>query len=221
MSSSLNATSKGLDCCRRGTIHTGTPTGKETTLAGRQTYFSPAPNGSPVGALLYVTDAMGWDLNNARLLADTYAADGNLDVYIPNVLDKDAIPLGAFNDPNNPFDIASWAQKIISLRSGHEAAYIDAIKELRSKYQHVAASGYCWGGYFTVRFAQRDDLVDCSIASHPSLVAVPGDVEPIKKPVLFLCAEVDEQFGEEKREASKEILSKKETGSEFKLYPGK
>ncbi|GAB5585151.1 hypothetical protein Unana1_00051 [Umbelopsis nana] len=220
MSSSLQASTKGLDCCRRGAIHTGTPTGKEITLAGREAYFSPAPNGNPVGALLYVTDAMGWQLNNARLLADTYAEEGNLDVYIPNVLGEDAIPLGAFTDPNKPFDLPSWARNVISLRPQHEGAYVDAVKELRSKYPHVAASGYCWGGYFTIRLAQNEGLVDCSVASHPSLVAVPSDIEPIIKPVLFVCAEVDEQFGDEKRETSKEVLAKKDTGSEFKLYPG-
>lgn len=221
MSSSLNITNEGLECCRRGGLRTGTPTGKEITLAGRETYFAAAANGKPVGALLYITDAMGWGVDNARLLADTYAADGNLDVYIPNVLDKDAIAPGTFTDPNVKFDMAAWAGKIISLRPEHESAYIAAVKELRSKYPKVAATGYCWGGYYSIRLAQHDDLVETSVASHPSLVNVPDDIEPIKRPVFFVCAETDQQFGDEKREAAKEILAKKpETGCFFKLYPG-
>ncbi|KAI8584498.1 hypothetical protein K450DRAFT_296018 [Umbelopsis ramanniana AG] len=221
MSSSLNITNESLQCCRRGNLRTGTPTGKEVTLAGRQAYFAAAANGKPVGALLYITDAFGWDVSNARLLADTYAADGDLDVYILNVLDKDAVPPGAFTHPDLKFDMAAWAGKIISLRPEHENAYIEAVKELRSKYSKVAASGYCWGGYYSIRLAQHDDLIDTAIASHPSLVAVPGDIEPIKKPVFFVCAETDQQFGEEKREEAKEVLAKKpETGSFFKLYPG-
>jgi dienelactone hydrolase len=221
MSSSLNITNESLACCRRGALRTGTPTGKEITLAGRKSYFAAAANGKPVGALVYITDAFGWDVPNARLLADTYAADGNLDVYIPNVLDNDAIPAGAFTNPSLKFDMAAWAGKIISLRPEHEGAYIEIVKELRSKYSKVAASGYCWGGYYSIRLAQHDDLIDTAIASHPSLVAVPEDIEPIRKPVFFVCAETDQQFGVEKREAAQEILAKKpETGSFFKLYPG-
>ncbi|KAH8553747.1 dienelactone hydrolase [Umbelopsis sp. PMI_123] len=221
MSSSLNITNESLECCRRGAIRTGTPTGKEIMLAGLKTYFAPAGNGKPVGALLYITDAMGWDVPNARLLADTYAADGNLDVYIPNILDNDAIPAGAFSDPNKPFDLASWAQKIIGLRPQHGSACLDAVKELRSKYKKVAVTGYCFGGYYSILLAHHDDLVDCAVASHPSLVAVPEDIERIKKPVFFVCAEVDQQLTDEKREAAKEILAKKpEAGCFFKLYPG-
>jgi hypothetical protein len=106
--STLNTTNESLECCRRGAIHVGNPVGKKTTIAGIDTYFTPAPSGSPSGVLLYISDALGWDLPNPKLLSDTYAAEANVDVYIPNFLGDLALPLEALT--SGKFDMQTWAK---------------------------------------------------------------------------------------------------------------
>ncbi|KAJ2962449.1 hypothetical protein NQZ79_g2342 [Umbelopsis isabellina] len=216
--SNLNTTSESLECCRRGEIHLGNPVGKTTTIAGVDTYFTPAPSGSPSGVLLYISDALGWEVPNARLLADTYAAEANIDVYIPNFLGDLTLSLSALKSGN--IDMQAWAKKSIERRPQHHTELHDVLRELRSKYPKIAASGYCWGGFYSIRLATHDDVIDCAIASHPSLVEVPKDIEDVKKPILFVCAEEDSQFTDEKREKTKEVLTQKGVDAEFQYYPG-
>lgn len=114
-----------------------------------------------------------------------------------------------------------FEQKSIELRPQHHDEIHAVLKELKSKYPKIAASGYCWGGFYSIRLATHEDKVDCAIASHPSLVEVPKDIEDVKKPILFVCAEEDSQFGDEKREKTKEVLTQKGVDAEFQYYPGK
>lgn len=106
--SNVNTTSESLECCRRGEIHLGNPVGKTTTIASIDTYFTPAPSGSPSGVLLYITDAMGWEVPNARLLADTYATEADVDVYMPNFLGDMALSLSVLK--SGKVDMPAWAK---------------------------------------------------------------------------------------------------------------
>lgn len=56
--------------------------------------------------------------------------------------------------------------------------------------------------------------------AHPSLVSVPVDIQTIKKPGIYLCAEEDQQFPENYRKQTQEILQKNGIKSEFRFYPG-
>ena len=72
-------------CCVTGHLHEGTPKGRVETLNGLSTYVSPPKDGSKKKALLFVVDVFGYELNNSRLLADEYAANGYY-VYMPDFL---------------------------------------------------------------------------------------------------------------------------------------
>ncbi|KAG2172282.1 hypothetical protein INT43_004823 [Umbelopsis isabellina] len=216
--SNVNTSSESLECCRRGEIHSGNSVGKTTSIAGIDAYFTAAPSGSPSGALLYITDAMGWEIPNARLLADTYAAEANIDVYMPNFLAEMSLTPSVLKA--GKVDMQTWAKKSIERRPQHHDEIHNVLKELKFKYPKIAASGYCWGGFYSIRLATHEDVIDCAIASHPSLVEVPKDIEDVKKPILFVCAEEDSQFGDEKREKTKEVLTQKGVGAEFQYYPG-
>lgn len=73
--------------CATGSLHEGTPVGREETLHGLQTYITEPPNGVPPSALIVIVpDVFGWKLPNTRLLADTYAKRGNYRVYVPEFM---------------------------------------------------------------------------------------------------------------------------------------
>lgn len=69
------------DCCKSGFAWTGTPSGKETMLGPLRAYVSGTNNHA---AVLIVADFFGWKLNNTRLLADHYAKEANVTVYLPD-----------------------------------------------------------------------------------------------------------------------------------------
>lgn len=70
------------DCCRTGFQWNGTPTGKEGKLADNNAYIV---GDNPDRAILFVHDALGWQLNNTRLLADHYAKEVGATVYLPDL----------------------------------------------------------------------------------------------------------------------------------------
>jgi dienelactone hydrolase len=69
-------------CCVSGFAWTGTPKGKETTLAGNKAYVT---GENKAAAILIVHDIYGWTLTNTRLLADHYAEEAGVTVYIPDL----------------------------------------------------------------------------------------------------------------------------------------
>lgn len=101
--------------CVTGSLHEGTPLGREETLHGLQTYVTEPPNGAPPAALIVIVpDVFGWKLPNTRILADTYAKRGNYRVYVPEFMngmigvDMAAVPwkctLSAGNDSHGAGD---------------------------------------------------------------------------------------------------------------------
>lgn len=53
----------------------------------------------------------------------------------------------------------------------------------------VGALGFCWGGRYAILAAHGE--VDAAYACHPSLVAVPGDFEPVTKPLSLAVGDKD------------------------------
>ena len=53
----------------------------------------------------------------------------------------------------------------------------------------VGAIGFCWGGRYAILAAHGE--VDAAYACHPSLVAVPGDFEPVTKPLSLAVGDKD------------------------------
>ena len=70
-------------CCTQGFEWEGTPTGRETTLAGNKTYLA-GPADSEA-AIIIIHDLFGWTFNNLRLLADHYAREVGVAVYLPDL----------------------------------------------------------------------------------------------------------------------------------------
>jgi len=73
--------------CVTGSIHSGTPTGKEDLVHGLQTYIAiPGDDVVPKAIVVMIPDAFGWKMVNNRLLCDTYAKKGGYLVYLPDFM---------------------------------------------------------------------------------------------------------------------------------------
>ena len=78
-----NTTKLMYDCCTRGHIPEVTPPCTIIQLAEKDAYFSKAKSFT-VRAVLLLTDALGIKFINSKLLADTYAEQANVNVYMPD-----------------------------------------------------------------------------------------------------------------------------------------
>ena len=70
------------ECCTTGFRWEGKPVGKESKLANQDAYVT---GSNTDAAVLFVHDLYGWTLTNARLLADHYAKEANVTVYLPDL----------------------------------------------------------------------------------------------------------------------------------------
>jgi dienelactone hydrolase len=80
-------------------------------------------------------------------------------------------------------------------------AFLKALRESTPLDKKIGISGFCWGGRYAVRAAQKtagviiDDrsvpLVNAAVALHPSNLKLPDDVQDISVPVSFGWGEED------------------------------
>lgn len=70
------------DCCLRGFKWDGTPKGTESKLGKHDVYVAGT---NEARAVMMVHDAYGWTFRNARLMADHYAAEADVTVYLPDL----------------------------------------------------------------------------------------------------------------------------------------
>jgi len=73
--------------CFSGHVHEGHPRGKAVKLYGLDVYVSEPTRSRPIkGIIVIVSDALGWEFVNSRLLADNYADKGDFKVYLPDFM---------------------------------------------------------------------------------------------------------------------------------------
>ena len=83
-----------------------------------------------------------------------------------------------------------------------------------------------WGGRYAILLAHGKDGsgtsvggVDCAVACHPSLVAVPGDFEGITKPLSLALGDKDSLLDEKTRGGIQDLLAKKtDVPHEIRIY---
>jgi dienelactone hydrolase len=131
-------------CCLKHFSWDGIPSGQESTLVSNPTYIT---GSDPDAAVLYVHDALGWNFVNARLLADHFAKEANVTVYMPDFfageeLDKTAIQEGRWGDLK---DFEGFMKR--NSRVNREPKIFACAKYLRSRYKKLGTVGYCFGGW--------------------------------------------------------------------------
>lgn len=91
----------------------------------------------------------------------------------------------------------------------------------------VGAVGFCWGGRYAILQAHGPDVatpgkiggVDAAFAAHPSLVAVPGDFDPVSRPLSLAIGMRDSLMDEGTRGKIVDLMAeKKEVVHEIRLY---
>lgn len=88
--------------CVTGSLHPGAPSGHEETLHGFPTYIASPPAelfpSGPTATVVIISDAFGWILPNARLLADRYARRAGWRVLLPDFLNGTSLDAALLED---------------------------------------------------------------------------------------------------------------------------
>lgn len=90
--------------------------------------------------------------------------------------------------------------------------FFEQLRKEEGQALPIGAAGFCWGGKHTVTLAHGAEingqpLIDAGFTGHPSLLSLPSDVEKIKRPVSFACAEDDNQISLKQAEKIKAIVT--------------
>ncbi|KAK0250519.1 hypothetical protein B0A54_07530 [Friedmanniomyces endolithicus] len=207
--------------CIKGTIHNGTPQGKEEMLHGLNTYVI-GNRTNPRAIIVMYSDIFGLLLPNNKLIADSYAKSGDYLVYLPDFFKGDAVGL-RLADLLIPVDAAkqSTLGKYTGLLASgpsfmmwmgrHKAGPTDDIcQDFLRKLRRAAPAGrkigmvgFCWGGKYAIRAGleasmieidgAKTPLVDAVVALHPSNLVLPTDVEAPVVPMTFGWGQEDSQ----------------------------
>ena len=82
----------------------------------------------------------------------------------------------------------------------------------------IGVIGFCWGGRYAIlqahgqkKTAEGSDIggVDAAYACHPSLVAIPGDFDPVTKPLSLALGTKDSLLDQDSVGKIQDFLSKK------------
>ncbi|KAJ8099824.1 Alpha/Beta hydrolase protein [Lipomyces tetrasporus] len=232
--------SSTLPCpaCVSGTLHTATPKGSTTKLFGLDTYVSPIPK-NPRGVILYITDIFGWELPNARLLADEYAEEGGFVVYVPNFMPwipikesdmKEELLLHGGFWQSLPYRLWFIQRFVPFLFAARRSVTVPKILRFAqsiksSEYSNLPLFnvGFCWGGIYSILLSKSDigkDMFAASASLHPGTLKLPADVENMSVPLAIGLGTEDQAVTKAAAATIESILEKttQETkGFEFEL----
>jgi len=201
--------------CISVNVHEGTPYGKVETINGRATYVSAPPKSNSKSCLVILHDGFGYELVNNRLLSDAFAQGIGCTLYLPDFFEGTAYEPGKYELE----DFLKSNSK--EVRWPQIKDYVTALKKEHG-YEKVGAIGYCWGGWGTWKLAGLDGAIDACAVAHPSLIEA-DDAKVINVPALIICAEMDSQLTDEKREKIQKVMVEKAKSglySKLAYYPG-
>ncbi|KAL7934329.1 dienelactone hydrolase [Trichoderma chlorosporum] len=191
--------------CFRGTIHEGTPKGKEETIHNVLTYIAVPETGITSNSkIIFVTDVFGFNLVNNKLLADKYAADTGCAVLMPSVIPGGGAPLSAielFDSLSTPVGLLDLAGQTKRAGAAFRAATIFAPFAVRTRNAFptllkfsrdikvslpadakLGVAGFCWGGMHSTKLTMEPaeeggsvPLFNAHFVAHPAGLKVPED----------------------------------------------
>lgn len=207
-------------CCLSGFKWDGEPVGETAKIAGIDTYVV---GSNPNAAVLLIHDLFGWEFPNLRLLADHYAAEANVTVYLPDFFKGESLPTDLMVQGRYAeIDIEGFL--VGNGRAAREDLIFTVARELKKRHGLLGAVGFCYGGWAVFRLGAEehaaDPLVDFIVCAHPSLLTM-EDIDTIAVPVLMLAPEIDAMFTREfKTHFFETVLDKASLPFEYVHYPG-
>jgi dienelactone hydrolase len=206
------------DCCLQGFKWDGEATGRIGKLDEHDVYIA---GDNQKAAVLVITDLLGWTFPNVRLVADYYAKEANVTVYVPDffhgeVLSVDAINNGRWGEVDLPGFMSRNSREI------REPEMFAFAKTLKERHEKVGAIGFCYGGWAAFRLGAKEHqppLVDCFSAGHPSLLTK-KDIDEIAVPVQILAPEIDPAFTAELKSHAFETIVKLGVPFDYQHFPG-
>jgi dienelactone hydrolase len=207
------------NCCISGFTWEGRPTGKTAKLANNDAYIT---GDNPEAAVMLVHDLFGWTFPNVRLLADHYAKEAGVTVYVPDFFGGDVIaPEPILEERWHEIDLAGYIAK--NSREIREPEIFECARALRQKHKKVGAVGFCYGGWACLRLAAKEHqppLVDCISIGHPSLL-VDKDIDEVGQvPVQILAPEIDHVYTAELKLRTFQTLQKLGVQFDYQHFAG-
>lgn len=157
------------------------PKGTLTQIHNRETYVAKPPEGTtPKGIIIIIPDAFGLPFPNNKHLADTYAADGEYLVYLPDFMDGHSAPGwlvyvfpellkttgGIWTWLTKPYYLAQtlWGMAPFLRHNGitksmpKVTTFFEAVRENECKEMKlpIGCAGFCWGGLHTFKLASGE-----------------------------------------------------------------
>ncbi|KIW09068.1 uncharacterized protein PV09_00017 [Verruconis gallopava] len=205
-------------CCLNTFQWDGVPTGRVGSLANNQAYIV---GENPTAAILLIHDLLGWTFPNLRLLADHYANEIGVTVYLPDFFGGESLPFEPIlNERWQEIDVASFVAK--NSREIREPEIFECARELREKYAKIGAIGFCYGGWAVFRLGaatHAPPLVDCISTGHPTWLTK-EDIDNVAVPVQLLAPEHDPVFTLELKQHAFQTIIKKSIMFDYQHFPG-
>ncbi|KAI3316884.1 dienelactone hydrolase [Xylariaceae sp. AK1471] len=207
-------------CCLKTFTWGGTPTGTEVKLANNNSYVTGTNKDA---AVLFIHDLFGWKYNNVRLLADHYAREADVTVYVPDffggwVVDWEAAEQGRFGE----IDMAGVARdNAREIRAPEMEACAKALKS-ELGFKRLGAIGFCYGGWAVCHLGSKEQnpkLVDVISMGHPSWL-VKEDVDKLAVPIQILAPEHDHAYTPDLKKYTFAKLLELNLPFEYVHYPG-
>ncbi|KAH6999222.1 Alpha/Beta hydrolase protein [Ilyonectria sp. MPI-CAGE-AT-0026] len=210
------------NCCLNAFEWDGSPCGTEGKLANNDSYIT---GQNPELAILLIHDAFGWKYANIRLLADHYAREINATVYVPDFFGGGSLPFEPmFEGRFDQMDLVQF--NIDNARHKREPEVLACAKALRQKHKHLAAVGFCYGGwgcfFLGAKKHEMSDgrpLVDCISVGHPSYLTT-DDIDNVIVPVQLLIPEFEPAYSPALQAHTFATLPKLGLSWDFQYFPG-
>lgn len=192
--------------CVKGVHHEGTPEGKIEFIGDVRCYVgTPSGEYNEEKAVLFFPDVFGIDLINSQLLVDDFARNGFKTIAI-DYLNGDPFPDDASSSGNH--DLPAWLAKHGSDQTRPNIdKVVAALKEQGVK--EFGSTSYCFGARYGFDLA-FENITKVTVASHPSLLKIPEDLEKYKKlsraPLLINSCTFDIRFPKEAQAEADKIL---------------
>ncbi len=198
--------------------------------AGVLCYVSRAParaDAARAPTVVMLTDVFGMAFVNNKLLADSLASHGNVDVLVPDYLGGDPMPAAALEGGldseagwtfSSVLGVLPWAPRIASWFWSHSASVTAARVAVAARAARawaaangsgrVGFAGYCFGGQHAVAAGAAGGAADAVAVIHPGGVPQAA-IDALAVPTIWCLAPVDVAFNDAAVAAAKAALSRK------------